>query len=75
MTLHFASNAQRVVHRHELGQIIQGVVEGSTTAEWLAHMRREGVPAAPVQDVAELVEDLPNGCAGDLAEDPTSGDR
>ena len=50
----FATNPDRVDHRRELDGIIAGAVSGAETAVLLGLLETAGVPAAPVQDVAQV---------------------
>lgn len=53
----FATNPDRVAHRHELRQILADAIHLLPRDDVLERLRRAGVPAAPVQDVAEVVAD------------------
>jgi crotonobetainyl-CoA:carnitine CoA-transferase CaiB-like acyl-CoA transferase len=50
----FATNPDRVDNRRELDRIIADAVGGVETAVLLERLEQAGVPAAPVQDVAEV---------------------
>jgi crotonobetainyl-CoA:carnitine CoA-transferase CaiB-like acyl-CoA transferase len=50
----FATNRDRVDHRRELDEIVAGAVADLPTAELLEWLEQAGVPAAPVQDVAQV---------------------
>jgi crotonobetainyl-CoA:carnitine CoA-transferase CaiB-like acyl-CoA transferase len=50
----FADNASRVAHRDELTEALEAVLRRRPTAHWLALLQGEGVPAAEVQDVAQV---------------------
>jgi len=50
----FGSNPDRVAHRAELDEIISEAVAREATAQLLVRLEAAGVPAAPVQDVAEV---------------------
>ena len=50
----FATNPLRVAHRHELAELLAKRLRGQPTAEWLERLDRAGVPAAPVNDVAQV---------------------
>ena len=52
----FLTNPDRVAHRNELDEIIAAAVARWTTAALLAALEAAGVPAAPVQDVAQVAE-------------------
>ena len=50
----FATNPQRVERRAELRETLTARLSEEDTDAWLERLRRAGVPAAPVQDVAEV---------------------
>jgi formyl-CoA transferase/CoA:oxalate CoA-transferase len=50
----FTTNPERVAHRGELDEIIAGAVAERKTAELLDRLEDAGVPATPVQDVAQV---------------------
>jgi crotonobetainyl-CoA:carnitine CoA-transferase CaiB-like acyl-CoA transferase len=52
----FATNPDRVAHRRELDEIISRAASPWQTAALLDSLERAGVPAAPVQDVAQVAE-------------------
>ena len=49
----FADNAARVRHRAELTARIEAVLGLRGTGEWLARLRDAGVPAGPINDIAQ----------------------
>lgn len=51
----FASNRDRVAHRDEIVPVIAERLRGETVATCLERFERAGVPAAPVQDLAQVV--------------------
>ncbi len=51
----FRTNPDRVAHRDELATIIQQAFRERPAQAWLEPLAAAGVPAAPVQDVAEVV--------------------
>jgi crotonobetainyl-CoA:carnitine CoA-transferase CaiB-like acyl-CoA transferase len=51
----FRTNPDRVRNREELVAILSDRLRERTTAEWQEALRKAGVPAAPVADVAEVV--------------------
>jgi crotonobetainyl-CoA:carnitine CoA-transferase CaiB-like acyl-CoA transferase len=53
----FATNALRVEHRRELDALVGGRLVEETVATWLERFESAGVPAAPVQDVAQVAAD------------------
>lgn len=52
----FATNPQRLAHREVLEAEICALLAQRTRAEWLAAFAAEGVPAGPIQTVAEALE-------------------
>jgi formyl-CoA transferase len=53
----FATNPQRVAHRGELVPLIEGVLAHRTASAWVDALLAVGVPAGPVNNVAEVFED------------------
>jgi crotonobetainyl-CoA:carnitine CoA-transferase CaiB-like acyl-CoA transferase len=51
----FRGNPDRVRNRAELTALIEAELRREPRATWVARLAEAGVPAAPVQDVAELV--------------------
>lgn len=52
--LRFASNPERVRHRQELAAILGQVLRTRGSNDWLERLRATGVPAAPVQTIADV---------------------
>jgi crotonobetainyl-CoA:carnitine CoA-transferase CaiB-like acyl-CoA transferase len=52
----FGTNPDRVAHRAELAALLAPRFAGADRATWLERLERAGVPAAPVQDLAEVAE-------------------
>jgi crotonobetainyl-CoA:carnitine CoA-transferase CaiB-like acyl-CoA transferase len=52
----FATNPDRLEHRHELAALIQERVGQVSRDELLARLVEAGVPAAPVNDIGEVAE-------------------
>jgi crotonobetainyl-CoA:carnitine CoA-transferase CaiB-like acyl-CoA transferase len=50
----FRTNPDRCLHRDELARAIQERFASLTCAEWLDRLYQAGVPAAPVQNLAEV---------------------
>jgi crotonobetainyl-CoA:carnitine CoA-transferase CaiB-like acyl-CoA transferase len=50
----FATNTARVRNRSVLTSLLAAVTAGRTSGEWLSACETEGVPAGPVQDLAEV---------------------
>jgi crotonobetainyl-CoA:carnitine CoA-transferase CaiB-like acyl-CoA transferase len=53
----FAANADRVAHRAALMALVERAFAERTTEEWLARLRAEGVPAAPIQTLDRVLSD------------------
>lgn len=53
----FESNASRVRNRDELNAIIEPVLRGRSVEDWLEDFGAAGVPAGPINGMAELYED------------------
>jgi crotonobetainyl-CoA:carnitine CoA-transferase CaiB-like acyl-CoA transferase len=49
----FATNTARLQHRDELGEQLGAAFAAAGAAEWVARLRAAGVPAGPVNDVAQ----------------------
>ncbi|MFK3740867.1 CaiB/BaiF CoA transferase family protein [Massilia sp. TN1-12] len=52
----FATNANRVRNREILVPMLEEVLLGRTTAEWVAPLEAAGVPAGPINDIAQTFE-------------------
>ena len=55
--LRFASNRDRVANRDVLMPLVEAAFRARPTAEWLARLQAEGVPAAPIQTVDRVLAD------------------
>jgi crotonobetainyl-CoA:carnitine CoA-transferase CaiB-like acyl-CoA transferase len=53
----FDSNLKRVERREELVPALEAIFPTRTTDEWLGRLQREGVPAAPINTVDQVVTD------------------
>ncbi|MCU0755253.1 MAG: CoA transferase [Xanthomonadales bacterium] len=53
----YASNPARVAQREQLLPMVAGVLAARTTAEWLTGLEAVGVPAAPINDLAQVFDD------------------
>jgi crotonobetainyl-CoA:carnitine CoA-transferase CaiB-like acyl-CoA transferase len=53
----FADFDARAGHREELNGLIAARLETRTTAEWVSELEAAGVPAGPVNDVRQAIED------------------
>jgi crotonobetainyl-CoA:carnitine CoA-transferase CaiB-like acyl-CoA transferase len=49
----YATNAARLERREELGAILEGAFAAAPSAEWVQRLSQAGVPAGPINDVAE----------------------
>ncbi len=57
----FATNPDRVKNRDELVSQLEARLATETVASWLGPLETAGVPAAPVQDVAQVAADEQTG--------------
>ena len=53
----FASNATRMTNRDALTHEIESALASGTTAEWVDRMLAVGVPAGPIQNLAQVFDD------------------
>jgi crotonobetainyl-CoA:carnitine CoA-transferase CaiB-like acyl-CoA transferase len=53
----FVTNPARVAHRDELIPLLAERLAEATVADWLERLDAAGVPAAPVRDLPEVLED------------------
>jgi crotonobetainyl-CoA:carnitine CoA-transferase CaiB-like acyl-CoA transferase len=53
----FATNADRIAHRKELGAILDSVFATRTVSEWMEALERADVLCAPINDYPALVRD------------------
>jgi crotonobetainyl-CoA:carnitine CoA-transferase CaiB-like acyl-CoA transferase len=53
----FRTNAQRQAARPELNRLVEERLQGRTTAEWLDRLAAAGIPAGPINDLAEAFAD------------------
>jgi crotonobetainyl-CoA:carnitine CoA-transferase CaiB-like acyl-CoA transferase len=72
----FVDNASRVRNRDALTQELEAVLRRRPSAHWLALLEGEGVPAAEVQDVAQVFGSEQASALGAVEElhHPTAGD-
>jgi crotonobetainyl-CoA:carnitine CoA-transferase CaiB-like acyl-CoA transferase len=49
----FATNAARLERRDELGAILEGAFAAATAVEWVRRLSEAGVPAGPINDIAQ----------------------
>ena len=72
----YRTNEKRAEHRDELTERLSKVFRKKTTDEWLEVLDESGVPAAPIQSVADVVAD-PHAAARDMfvkLQHPTAGE-
>ena len=69
----FAGNAARTEHVAELKRELEGALARESSAAWLQRLAAAGVPAAPVNTVADLFDD-PQLAARDMLLPVTGGD-
>ncbi|MEK7385930.1 MAG: CoA transferase [candidate division NC10 bacterium] len=55
--LRFATNTDRAANRDVLMELVEAVFRTRTTAEWLARLQAEDVPATPIQTVDRVLAD------------------
>lgn len=51
---HFTTNDARVVHREELVQILQSVIEVKSAAHWLSALEIAGIPSSPINTIDKV---------------------
>ncbi|BDZ54251.1 CaiB/BaiF CoA transferase family protein [Agromyces marinus] len=51
----FATNSDRVAHRHELRVAIEAALAAASASHWVERLTAAGVPAGPVNDIAEAI--------------------
>ncbi|HYJ18269.1 MAG TPA: CoA transferase [Burkholderiales bacterium] len=71
----FATQANRARHISEIYAWLAKVIVTRTTAEWMALMEKADIPVAPVNDIADLVEDPHLAATGffSIEEHPSEG--
>jgi crotonobetainyl-CoA:carnitine CoA-transferase CaiB-like acyl-CoA transferase len=71
----YATNAQRVIHRVDLEAHLADVFARKMRSEWLSAFRQAGVPAGPLQSLAEVFADPQISARGMVTEveHPTAG--
>jgi formyl-CoA transferase len=53
----FCTNAVRVAHRAELTALVNEIMPARTASEWVDALLAVGVPAGPINNIAEVFED------------------
>ncbi|ADB32645.1 Formyl-CoA transferase [Kribbella flavida DSM 17836] len=56
----FATNTDRMAHRDELAAALEQRLAAATTDEWVARLLAAGVPAGPIQDYRQVLDDDPH---------------
>ena len=69
----FASNSKRVENRRALIPMLEDVFRTKVSAEWQAKLDAAGVPAAPIENVAQVVASQQTEALGILQKDPQTG--
>lgn len=69
----FKTNPQRVEHREAINEIVATIVARKSRAQWTEKLDAVGVPCAPIQTVAELLEH-PQMTASGMLQSPPNGD-
>jgi crotonobetainyl-CoA:carnitine CoA-transferase CaiB-like acyl-CoA transferase len=73
----YATNRQRVANRRELQPVLEVVMRGRTSADWLSELRKSRVPCGPINDLEQVFSepqvrhrrlrlDLPHPLAGSV---------
>jgi formyl-CoA transferase len=50
----YATNQGRVAHRADVVSLVQEMLRGKSTADWLATLRHANVPCGPINDLAQV---------------------
>jgi len=66
----FASNSKRVENRHTLIPMLEEIFRKRPSAEWQARLDKAGVPAAPIENVAQVVASAQTEALGILQQAP-----
>lgn len=53
----FVTNAERVIHRNELRALICDITRHESSAYWIETLVKNGIPASPVLNVAEMMKE------------------
>jgi crotonobetainyl-CoA:carnitine CoA-transferase CaiB-like acyl-CoA transferase len=68
----FASNQDRVVHRHALIPILADIFATRTRAEWAARLEEAGIPNGPINTLDQVVADAQTEALGIIQRRPGS---
>ena len=66
----FATNSKRVENRRALVPMLEEIFRAQPSSEWLARLDAAGVPAAPIENVAQVVASAQTAALGMLQKDP-----
>jgi crotonobetainyl-CoA:carnitine CoA-transferase CaiB-like acyl-CoA transferase len=66
----YATNSKRVENRREIIALLQAIFDHAPTADWLTRLDAAGVPAAPIENVAQVVASPQTAALGMLQKDP-----
>jgi crotonobetainyl-CoA:carnitine CoA-transferase CaiB-like acyl-CoA transferase len=66
----FATNSKRVENRATLIPMLEDIFRARPRAEWLAKLDAAGVPAAPIENVAQVIASEQTQALGILLKDP-----
>jgi crotonobetainyl-CoA:carnitine CoA-transferase CaiB-like acyl-CoA transferase len=66
----FATNSKRVENRHTLIPMLEEIFRARPSAEWQARLDEAGVPAAPIENVAQVVASPQTEALGILQQAP-----
>jgi crotonobetainyl-CoA:carnitine CoA-transferase CaiB-like acyl-CoA transferase len=66
----FATNSRRVENRRTLVPMLQDIFRTRPSSEWLARLDAAGVPAAPIENVAQVIASEQTAALGMLQKDP-----
>lgn len=64
----FVTNMDRMAHRTELAGILETVLAGRDTAEWVEILLAAGIPAGPILDYRQVLEDDPHVRAREMVQ-------
>lgn len=69
----FATNSKRVENRATLIPMLEEIFRARPRAEWLGKLDAAGVPAAPIENVAQVIASEQTQALGMLQKDPQTG--
>jgi crotonobetainyl-CoA:carnitine CoA-transferase CaiB-like acyl-CoA transferase/enoyl-CoA hydratase/carnithine racemase len=65
----FATNAQRMRNRGELAEALEARLAERPTDEWVGHLLANGVPAGPILDYQQVLDEDPHARARGMVEE------